>query len=115
MNRILQTYHMRKVEKKYRGTGAVGTLVYLGKGSFVSQSDILGGKALKPGAALQVWGSQKSFEKLKKGQDVHPYGTAAVFVRYVGKDKIKVLHYDREETWSKSKFEVWVGANLNAR
>lgn len=115
INYILQSYNLRKVEEKYRGTGAAGALVKLGQGEFVSESDIWSKQALKPGAALQVWGSRKQYERLKKGENIHPFGTAAVFFQYVGTNKMKVRHFDQVETWSKTRFDVWVGANLLGR
>jgi hypothetical protein len=115
VNYILQSFNLKSVDEVYRGTGAAGALVYLGKGTFVDQSDIWTKKALLPGAALQVWESKKRFEQLKKGDDIHPYGTAAVFVKYVGNEEVQVMHFDQPERWKKSKWAVWVGANLLGR
>ena len=115
VNRILQSYGLSKVDEKYRGTGAAGALVYLGAGTFVSQDEIWAQQRLKPGAALQVWGSKQQYERLRKGEDIRTSGTAAVFVKYDGKDKMQVMHFDRDQTWSKSRYAVWIGANLNTR
>ena len=115
INYILQSFNLRQVEAQYRGTGAAGVLVKLGQGDFVSESDIWGKQALQPGAALQVWHSRRAYERLKKGDDIHPFGTAAVFVSYVGKHKVKVRHFEQVEIWPKTRYQVWVGANLRQR
>jgi hypothetical protein len=70
---------------------------------------------LKPRAAIQVWRKASDLERLKKGQEPQSFGTAFVFVRYLGKDAMRVFHFDKEETWSKSSVEVWIGANLLPR
>lgn len=56
-NYILQSFNLRNVAEQYCGTGAVGVLVQLGQGDFVSESDIWDKQALQPGAPLQVWHS----------------------------------------------------------
>jgi hypothetical protein len=115
INYILQSFNLRNVEEQYRGTGAAGVLVKLGQGDFVSEREIWDKQALQPGAALQVWHSSKEYERLRKGDDIHPSGTAAVFVSYAGKNQMKVRHFDRVETWPKTRYQVWVGANLRQR
>ena len=112
---ILQSFNLKNVEKQYRGTGAAGALVYLGKGKFVNQNEIWTKKSLTPGAALQVWGSKKKFGQLKAGKDIEAYGTAAIFVKYIGKNEMQVLHFDRLEKWNESSYAVWIGANLLGR
>lgn len=114
---ILQSIgsRMLEVDEQYRGTGAAGALVYLGKGEFVPQSDIWDKKALKPGAAMQVWKKKSALENLRQGKDEGSMGTAFVFVEYVGDDAMKVRHFDALETHAKSEFEVWIGANLLGR
>lgn len=116
-NIILQSIasRMLDVDEEYRGTGAAGALVYLGKGEFVSQSDIWDAKALLPGAAMQVWKKQSDYDGLKEGTEVSSWGTSFVFLSYAGDDAMKILHFDRVETMKKGTFEVWIGANLTAR
>ena len=113
-NRILQSYSLSQVDERYRGTGPAGFLVYTGHGEFVDEDGIWRGRELRPGAAIQVWGSRKSYERLVGGEDIHPYGTAAVFVRYTD-DGMVVLHFDSTETWSRTRYQVWIAANLEAR
>jgi hypothetical protein len=81
----------------------------------VSQSDIWNKKALRPEAAQQVWGSKKAYEQLKNGKNVSFYGTAVIFIKYVGKNKMRVLRFDSMETWPRTRNQVWIGANLRAR
>lgn len=113
-NTILRSVPVRllQVDERYRGTGAAGAMVYLGLAEFVDQEDIWTSRTLQPGAPLQVWGSRRGFERLRDGENVHPFGTSAVFLRYEGEDRMRVLHFDREEVWGRNRFEVWIGANL---
>lgn len=104
-----------EVDEKYRGTGAAGGLVYLGVGEFVSQDDIWNKRALKPGAAMQVWKKQSDLDNLKNGEAPKSWGTSFVFLKYEGDDTMKVLHYNRIDRMQKGDFEFWVGANLAAR
>jgi hypothetical protein len=103
------------IPKKYWGTSAAGALVYIGKGMFVSESDIWDSKVLKPGAVIQVWKHKKDLARIKKGKKPGSWGTSAVFIKYVGKNSVKVRHFDEIDTWKRSKFKVWIGANLLAR
>jgi hypothetical protein len=104
---------MSKVDEQYRATGAAGALVYLGKGTFVTQDEIWKDKALLPGAAMQVWKKQSDVELIKQGKEPKNMGTSFVFVEYVGDDAMKVKHYDQLQTHKKSWYEFWVGANIN--
>src|SRR5690349_8788246 len=65
---ILATHEgrMADIPQVYRGTGAVGALVYSGLCEFVPEADIWNG-GLKPGAAMQLWGSRKAYELLQAG------------------------------------------------
>lgn len=102
------------VDEEYRATGAAGAMVYLGLADFVDEAAIWQDRALQPGAPLQVWGSRDEFEQLRAGEDVSPFGTAAIFLRYEGENAMRVLHFDRQEVWRRNRFEVWIGANLTA-
>ena len=107
---------MAEVPEEYRGTGAAGALVYLGKGAFVSEADIWDGRALRPGAAMQGWWDKSGYEDLKAAKATGGVGgTSFVFVEYVGDDKMRVLHFDQVEVWKRDYFEVWIGANLLGR
>ena len=101
------------VDKKYWGTSAAGALVFLGKGEFVNETDIWDKKLLKPGAIIQVWKKKKYLENIKKGKKP-PFGTgtSAIFVKYVGKNSMRVIHFESPETWRKNTYKVWIGANL---
>jgi hypothetical protein len=107
---------MADIPQEYRATGAAGALVYAGRGTFVTEADIWDQKALRPGAALQVWWSRADYDSLvaatAKGGE---FGTSAVFVRYEGDDAMVVLHYDRPVTWRRDSYEVFIAANVNAR
>jgi hypothetical protein len=128
-NTIAQTFteRMLDLDPQYRGTGPAGALVYAGMGQFVSEADIWAGK-LKPGAALQVWGSRKDYDLLRVGEvnegkkkrrirdsDASFYGTAFVFVRYDTNTNQRMLvrHFGSAEWKDKSMFQVWVAANLS--
>ncbi|MEZ4633780.1 MAG: hypothetical protein R2856_02170 [Caldilineaceae bacterium] len=105
---------LHQVSEQYHGSGAAGGLVLLGVGEFVNQDDIWTRKALKPGAAMQVWKRTSDFERIKRGR--HPdLGTSFVFLHYAGDDAMSVLHFERREPVTKSDFEVWIGANLSTR
>jgi hypothetical protein len=107
---------MADIPEAYRGTGAAGAIVYAGRGTFVPDGDIWDGKGLLPGAALQVWNSRDGYQSLVDATATGGVpGTSAVFVRYEGDDEMVVLHFDRAETWSRGDYEVFIGANLNAR
>ena len=107
------TERMKDVDEQYRATGAAGALVFLGKGTFVTQEQIWKDKALLPGAAMQVWVKQSDFERVKQGKEPKSIGTSFVFVEYVGEDAMKVKHYSGFETIKKSRFAYWVGANIS--
>lgn len=107
------TSRMKDVDEQYRATGAAGALVFLGKGTFVTQEQIWKDKALLPGAAMQVWVRQSDAERVKQGKEPKSIGTSFVFVEYVGEDAMKVKHYGGYETITKSRFEYWVGANIS--
>jgi len=114
------------VPEEYRATGAAGALVYSGRGTFVPEADIWGGK-LVPGAALQVWQDKTAYDLLRAGEftpkkgkarpitkeDANFLGTSYVFLRYEGpnNDKIVVRHHSGVETVSKSEWAVWIAAN----
>jgi hypothetical protein len=104
---------MAKVDEQYRATGAAGALVYLGKGTFVTQDEIWKDKALLPGAAMQVWKKKSDVERIKQSKEPKHMGTSFVFVEYVGDDAMKVKHYDQLQTHKKTWYEFWVGANIN--
>ena len=127
-NAILQssTGRMLDVDVKYRGAGAAGALAYAGLGELLSEADIWAGK-LKPGAAIQVWGSKKAYKLLRAGEigkgknkrrinnaDANFYGTSFVFVRYDSKNNERMLvrHYGVTQWKSKSSYAVWIAANL---
>jgi hypothetical protein len=103
--------HMKDVPEEYRGKGAAGALVFLGKGEFVA--DVW--KDLKPGAALQVWRHAEAVDKLKEGEEGDEdtyYGTSAVFLEYTDDgNAMKVLHWNGVETWDKSRWGLIIGAN----
>jgi hypothetical protein len=103
------------IEKKYWGTSAAGALVSLGKGEFVSESDIWNNNALKPGAVIQVWKKKSDLDRIRKEKKPLSWGTSAVFLEYVKKDSVKVFHISGDETWKRGEFQVWIGANLLAR
>ncbi|MEZ4831553.1 MAG: hypothetical protein R2873_06030 [Caldilineaceae bacterium] len=63
---------LHQVSEQYRGSGAAGGLVLLGVGEFVNQDDIWTRKALKPGAAMQVWKRTSDFERIKRGRHPDP-------------------------------------------
>jgi hypothetical protein len=114
------------VDAQYRATGAAGALVYSGKGTFVSEADIWGGK-LKPGAAMQVWADKAAYDLLVKGEatdakgkaraitkdDANFRGTSYVFLRYEGanNEKVVVRHHSGVEVHPKSDWAVWIAAN----
>jgi hypothetical protein len=101
-----------KVPEELRGTGAAGALFHLGKASAVLEnSEIWDDRALRPGAAMQVWKLASDVDLIKEGTEPDSWGTSFVFVSYVGDDKMKVLHFNRTETMNRSSFEVWFGAN----
>src|SRR5205823_2686733 len=58
---------MLDVDVQYRGTGAAGAMVYAGLGQFVTEAGIWSGQ-LRPGAAMQVWGSRKDYDLLIAGE-----------------------------------------------
>jgi len=127
-NAILQssTARMLDVDVMYRGAGAAGALAYAGLGELLSEADIWAGK-LKPGAAIQVWGSKKAYKLLRAGEigkgknkrrirntDATFYGTSFVFVRYDSKTSKRMLvrHYGSTEWKRKGSYAVWIAANL---
>ncbi len=89
--------------------------MWLGKGEFVNENQIWNNKALKPGAVVQVWKKKSDLDRIRKGKSPLSWGTSAVFLEYVKKESIKVLHFSGIETWKRGEFQVWIGANLLAR
>jgi hypothetical protein len=106
---------MHKVDEQYRATGAAGALVYLGVGTFVDQDAIWDDKALKPGAAMQVWRKNSDVDRVKRGKEPLSSGTSFVFLEYVGDDAMRVKHFGAKEVVKKRTYQYWVGANLNER
>ena len=117
---------MLDVDEQYRGTGAAGAIVYAGLGTFVPEADIWKG-VLRPGAAIQVWADREAFDLLRVGEteeegkkrritanDANFFGTSLVFVRYDPNDPNRVLvrHFGRSEWMDKSRWAVWVAANI---
>jgi len=133
-NIILQSIEPRMgdIDEMYRGAGAAGAMVYAGLATYVPEADIWTG-GLRPGAPMQVWGKRGSYNLLRKGvveykvrgvtktrpikpTDANFYGTSFVFVRYddpKNPTKMLVRHFDTPEWVSKTRYEVWVAANLN--
>jgi len=128
-NIILQSIpnRMLDVDLQYRGTGAAGAMVYIGKATFVSEADIWAGH-LKPGAVLQGWWNQKDFDLLRAGEitegkqkrrlqdtDISVLaGSSFVFVRYDTdtNERMLIRHMGSTEWVSKSSYAVWVAANI---
>ena len=106
---------MKDVDEQYRATGAAGALVFLGIGTFVTQDEIWDGKALLPGAAMQVWRKKSDVERVKQGKEPKSTGTSFVFIKYVGENSMQVKHFGDFDTIKKSSYQFWVGANLNDR
>ena len=106
---------MKEVDEQYRATGAAGALVFLGVGTFVDQEEIWEDKALKPGAAMQVWRKKSDVERVKQGKEPLSTGTSFVFLEYVGDDAMLVKHFGAKEKIKKRTYQYWVGANLNER
>jgi hypothetical protein len=106
---------MKSVDEQYRATGAAGALVYLGVGTFVNQKEIWEDKALKPGAAMQVWKKKSDVERVKQGKEPLSTGTSFVFLKYVGDDAMRVKHFGDIEKIKKSRYQFWVGANFKER
>lgn len=111
-----RTEHMKDLLLEFRATGSAGLAVYLGLGEFVTEADIWAGK-LKPGAVLQVWGSQKSYDSMRAATTSGEkfYGTNFVFVRYDTETNERMLtrHMGETEWMSKSDYAVWIAANMN--
>lgn len=118
---------MSDVDVAYRGTGAAGALVYAGLGTFVAEADIWTG-GLRPGAAIQVWGLQASYDLLVAGEidedgtkrpltedDANFFGTSFVFVRYdtENPERMLVRHFGSSEWAERSHYEVWIAANTS--
>ncbi|MCL2177942.1 MAG: DUF4157 domain-containing protein [Proteobacteria bacterium] len=123
-NFILQSTpdKMKGMDKKYKGAGAAGALAYLGKGELLSEEDIWVGRKLKPGAPLQVWETEDVYEKVKNGKKIeYAQGTSYVFVEYVkdedgnDTDEIEVRHFRGSEKLKRSRWGVWIGANVGDR
>ena len=87
----------------------------LGLGEYVSEDDMWKNKKLKPGAAIQVWGRKDEFEKLRNLDDIKPYGTSMIFVKYLPENKIQVRHFENTEIKSQDEYEVWIAANFSDR
>jgi hypothetical protein len=106
---------MHKVDEQYRATGAAGALVYLGVGTFVDQEEIWDDKALRAGAAMQVWRKKSDVDRVKQGKEPLSSGTSFVFLEYVGDDAMRVKHFGAKEVIKKRTYQYWVGANLKER
>jgi hypothetical protein len=124
---------MKDIPVRYRATGAAGVLVYTGLGEFVPEAEIWTG-GLRPGAAIQVWGSRKAYDLLVtaeveedgKKRPINAddarragtsfYGTSLVFVRYdtENPERMLVRHFGDSEWKVRSSYDVWVAANVIA-
>ena len=120
-----QLHRLKDVDATYRGTGAAGALVYAGLGKFVPEDEIWAG-GVRPGAAMQVWGSRSAYDLLVEGEidadgekrplretDADFYGTSFVFVRYdpENEERMLVRHFGRSEWMDRSDYDVWIAAN----
>jgi hypothetical protein len=103
------------VPEEFRGTGAAGALAFIGEGDLVDATSIWDDKALKPGAAIQVWDLATDMDRMAEGKEPESGGTSFVFLKYVGDDAMKVLHFDEVELKKRGWYEVWFGANLRSR
>jgi hypothetical protein len=130
-NIILQSIpnRMLDVDVSYRGAGAAGAMVYIGKAAFVSEADIWSGQ-LRPGAVIQGWWHRKDYDLLRAGEitegqkkrrikdtDISsPAGSSFVFVRYDTDthERMLIRHFGSTQWVSKSSYAVWVAANVQA-
>jgi hypothetical protein len=107
---------MRDVPLEYRGKGAPGAVVSIGRGKLIDSVGIWHGK-LKPGALIQVWELLDDYYGVREGK-IPGLGHSFIFLKYVKSGSAIVGMRVADQGWlngltvKQSRFGYWVGANI---